>query len=310
MIDVEQKKNKIISYIQTTGPSLPVRIAKVIEMDPMFASAILSELLNSKKIKMSNLRVGSSALYLIPGQENRLEEHTDNLKSIEKEAYLKLKESIILEDEKEEPATRVALRNIKDFAIPFEHEGKLLWKFSFSTEEEIQKKLNPKRIEIKEEPEIKNENSKEEKTEIRKERILENKGVILEKKNQSEKQKHPEEEKKRKVEEIFENKDSDKPEFLEEIKDFLKKKNIILTEEIKTEKKEIIGKAILRTSIGEIEFLLVAKNKLTTNKEELTAALQQARHYRSACLFILKKEPQGAIKKFFEENPIIKLLVI
>jgi len=49
MIDVQEKKNKIISFLKVSGPSLPVRIAKVIEMDPVFASAISSELLNSKQ---------------------------------------------------------------------------------------------------------------------------------------------------------------------------------------------------------------------------------------------------------------------
>ena len=40
MIDIQEKKNKIISFLKTTGPSLPVRIAKAIERDPVFASAI------------------------------------------------------------------------------------------------------------------------------------------------------------------------------------------------------------------------------------------------------------------------------
>ena len=92
MIDVGQKKEKIISFIKDNGPSLPVRIAKTIEMEPVFASAILSELLNEKRIKMSNLRVGSSSLYLLQGQEKMLEDFADNLKSVEKEAFLKLKE--------------------------------------------------------------------------------------------------------------------------------------------------------------------------------------------------------------------------
>ena len=72
MIDVKEKKEKILSFIEKNGPSLPVQIAREIKMDPVFASAILSELLNSKRLKLSNLRVGSSALYLIPGQEEKL----------------------------------------------------------------------------------------------------------------------------------------------------------------------------------------------------------------------------------------------
>jgi len=144
MIDIQEKKNKIISFLRIGGPSLPVRIAKTIEMDPVFASAILSELLGTKQIKMSHMKVGASPLYLIPGQEQKLEDHTENLKSIEKEAYLKLKENKILTDENEEPSIRVALRNIKDFAIPFKSQDKIMWKYAFASEE---KQEEPKKIE-------------------------------------------------------------------------------------------------------------------------------------------------------------------
>jgi len=85
MIDVQEKKNKIISFLKISGPSLPVKIAKIIEMDPVFASAILSELLDTNQIKTSHLKIGASPLYFIPGQEQKLEDHTENLKSLESE---------------------------------------------------------------------------------------------------------------------------------------------------------------------------------------------------------------------------------
>ena len=202
MIDVGQKKEKIISFIKDNGPSLPVRIAKTIEMEPVFASAILSELLNEKRIKMSNLRVGSSSLYLLQGQEKMLEDFADNLKSVEKEAFLKLKEKIVLEDEKEEPAIRVALRNIKDFAIPFEKEEKLFWRYSFTDENKLSSLLNPKQQEVQ---------------------------------KKEEKEKHKLTKKEEKIGKIFSKENSnkeDKPEFLNEVKKFLEKREIDLIEEI------------------------------------------------------------------------------
>ena len=280
MIDVGQKKEKIISFIKDNGPSLPVRIAKTIEMEPVFASAILSELLNEKRIKMSNLRVGSSSLYLLQGQEKMLEDFADNLKSVEKEAFLKLKEKIVLEDEKEEPAIRVALRNIKDFAIPFEKEEKLFWRYSFTDENKLSSLLNPKQQEVQKE---------------------------------EEKEKHKLTKKEEKIGKIFSKENSnkeDKPEFLNEVKKFLEKREIDLIEEIKTEKREIIAKVKIKTKIGEIKFLLVAKNKTSTNKEELNAAIQQANYNKMPCLLLLKKEPSGLIKKILEENNLIKLLVM
>jgi len=71
------------------------------------------------------MKIGASPLYLLSGQEQELEKKTEHLKSVEKEAYLKIKEQKIINDDDESPAIRVALRNIKDFATPFKFKKKL-----------------------------------------------------------------------------------------------------------------------------------------------------------------------------------------
>ena len=53
----------------------------------------------------------------------------------------------ILEDNKLEPAIRVALRNIKDFAVPLVIENSLFWKFHSINEQEAKSMLP--RIEVK-----------------------------------------------------------------------------------------------------------------------------------------------------------------
>ena len=117
--DAGQIKERILSIIQSQGPSLPVHIAAQTGLSIIFASAFLSELISDKKIKISNLRVGSSPLYLVPGQEQMLENFSQYLKSKEKDAFILLKEKKFLKDSEMEPAIRVALRGIKDFAIAF-----------------------------------------------------------------------------------------------------------------------------------------------------------------------------------------------
>ena len=93
MIDVEQVKQKILKILRIKGPSLPVPISREIEMSPMFASAILAELVGEGRINLSNLKVGSSPLYLLPEQEQKLESFAEsNLGGFEKQAYLKLKQ--------------------------------------------------------------------------------------------------------------------------------------------------------------------------------------------------------------------------
>jgi len=128
-IDVSDVKKKILEYLDKHGPSLPVPVAKHVGLQPMFASAILSELLNEKRVKTSSLKIGTSPLYLIPGQEYKLEAFTENLGGVEKEAYLLLKDNRLIEDQAQEPRIRVALRGLKDFAIPTQMNDKLFWKY-------------------------------------------------------------------------------------------------------------------------------------------------------------------------------------
>jgi hypothetical protein len=138
---VIKNKEAILTTIKLRGPSLPVQIGKAISIEPMLAAALLSELKAEQKIKISNMKVGSSPLYFIPGQENQLEASVDHLNSKEREAFNLLKQSKILEDEKLQPPIRVALRSIKDFASPLrvrnKEELKLFWKFANLSDKEV-----------------------------------------------------------------------------------------------------------------------------------------------------------------------------
>jgi len=129
-------KEKILTIIRTRGPSLPVHIAKSIGMSILFTSAFLSELIYERKIKISDMRVGSSKIHFLEGQEPKLENFAQHLKSREKDAFELLKQRKFLEDTKQEPAIRVALRAIKDFAIPFNRGEKIIWRYFIIPETE------------------------------------------------------------------------------------------------------------------------------------------------------------------------------
>jgi hypothetical protein len=86
-------KEKILSFLRTNGPSLPVQISREIKMDSIFASAFLSELLSQNKLKITSMKVGGSPLYYLEESRNKLEKPAEeHLKSKEKEAFLLLKE--------------------------------------------------------------------------------------------------------------------------------------------------------------------------------------------------------------------------
>ena len=151
--DTTLLKEKIISILRIRGPGLPVHIARETNLSILFSSAFLSELLSEKKIKTSHMKVGGSPLYFIPGQEPRLENFSQHLKSKEKDAFNLLKEKKFLKDKEQEPAIRVAMRSIRDFAIPFRINEEIIWRYFTIPESEF--RIEEKIMSIKQEFPIK-----------------------------------------------------------------------------------------------------------------------------------------------------------
>lgn len=135
--DTSKIKERIMSVLRIKGPNLPVYVAREIGSSMLFTSAFLSELLSEKRIRISSMRVGNSPLYFISGQEPMLERFSQHLKSKEKDAFFLLKEKKFLPDSSQEPAIRVALREIKDFAIPFQRNNEFIWRFFTVPESEF-----------------------------------------------------------------------------------------------------------------------------------------------------------------------------
>ena len=321
MIDIQEKKEKIISFLKNNGPSLPVRIAHAIEMDPIIATAIASELIASEQIKTSNMKVGSSFLYLLQGQEEQLENFTENLKSIERNILERLREEKILVDENEEPATRIVLRSIKDFAKPFKFDGKIMWKYAFIEDSEIEEILDRQEEKTEEptsEEEVKeaiNEVvAQEEDSEFIETQQEESVPKAWEVKRQEIQEKNKKEipAEQKAPEDIFSKNidENEESEFLKEVKVFLKKKDIEFIEEIRTEKKEIMAKVKISSQLGDINMLLIAKDKKTTNRDEIRGSIQIATKTDMPCLLIIRKEPTKPIQKIIENNSLIKLEVM
>ena len=111
---------QVIQLIRMKGPIIPAQIHKEIKQDLMMTSAILSELSSKSKVKVSHVKIGGSPLYYLEGQEHRLQNFASKLNDKEKKAYDLLREKKILRDIELEPVERVALRQLKDFAVPLQ----------------------------------------------------------------------------------------------------------------------------------------------------------------------------------------------
>lgn len=273
--DTSEIKNKIIYSLRKNGPSLPVHISKEIETNTLFTSAFLSELISEKKIKTSVMKIGSSRLYFLPGQENLLDKFSHHLKSKEKEAYSLLKDRKTLKDSNQEPAIRVALRAIRDFAVPFKKGDDIFWKFFLNKNEDtlIEEKQKVQTIKT---PKEKNLNIFDDKKEEKK---LPAKKKTVRKKSSS----------------------SNENVFFKDVKSFMSKNSIELIDMISFGKKEIV----LKVKKDGKEKAIVAYNKKKINDKDLVNAFKKINNLRIPYMILCKDEPY---KKTVEIIEAIKKL--
>lgn len=252
--DTSEIKEKIVGALKRRGPSLPIHIAKEIESNTIFASAFLSELISEKRVRISNMRVGSSPIYYIPGQEPLLERFSQHLKSRERDAFILLKEGKFLKDSRQEPAIRIALREIKDFAIPFRRDEEIIWRYFTTPETEFKIKEKPGIIEEKKVPE---------------EKPL---GIFGEGKK-------PKKIRRKKAEK--ENK------FFARVKEFLSERSIGMIDILNFSKNELI----LKIRDKEDDKILIAYNKKRVGELDIIKAAKKASEYNLPYMILSLGEP-------------------
>ncbi|MBW2976287.1 hypothetical protein KY347_02465 [Candidatus Woesearchaeota archaeon] len=260
---------RILAIVREKGPVLPVRVSKEINESIIMASARLSELLSRKQIKISSLKVGGSPLYYSPGHEHKLQDFVDNLHEKEKKAYHLLKQSKILKDSDQDPVVRVALRGIKDFAVPlqvnYENKAEIFWKWYLTDSKEAEllireiltakEKITPEKL-----PE-KPEEERKEPIELKKDTTKKFRSTI------------------------------DKDTFLKEVNNFFGKNKINIIETYNTKKASEIDFVIgLHTSIGTVKYFCKSKNKKKINDSDISTAILQAQSKNLPLLLLANGE--------------------
>lgn len=261
-MDINQK---IVELIKTKGPVIPSQISKEVGLDILMTSARLSELSSDGKLKISSLKVGSTPLYYLPDQKSSLQNFSQNLHDKEITAFNLLKEKKILRDVELEPVIRVALREIKDFAIPLQvtHQDKtdIFWKWYLLNKEEASSLIKS----------LLDEKLPEKETEVRKEIKNEIKKPIEEKQA-------------KKFVDIT-------PSLLEEIKSHLKKNRITIKSiEIIRKNSEIDFILEIPSGIGTLEYYCKAKNKKRISEGDLSSAYVQGQLKKLPVLFLARGE--------------------
>ena len=112
--------DKILTVLKRSGPQVSPKIAKEVKGEAILISAYLSELKGAGKVKISQMKIGSSPLYYLPGQEKQLVLFADRLNSKDKAVFDTLEQLKVLREAQLDLLSKVALRKMKDFAIPMQ----------------------------------------------------------------------------------------------------------------------------------------------------------------------------------------------
>lgn len=112
MVEHEQ----VISFLKQKGPSVPNDMKRTLGGDSMFFGAMLSELKSRGKVSITNIKLGTSPFYYLPGQEAQLEKLVQYANPKDQKTIAMLKEKKVVRDQTLELFERVSLRNVKDFA--------------------------------------------------------------------------------------------------------------------------------------------------------------------------------------------------
>jgi len=296
---------RILAIVREKGPILPVQVSKEINDNILMTSARLSELLTNKQIKISNLKVGSSPLYYYPGQEDKLQNFTDNLYGMEKKAYDLLEQNKILKDSVQEPAIRVALRQIKDFAIPlqvnYENKTEIFWKWYLINNNEAEASI--KKILSKKE-QIITEKSIERVTQEKLIETRETQRVSGPQKSEGFFRESKEEIQRKDVSKKIK-KTIDKDLFFKNIHNFFNKSRINIIEKYDIKKNTEIDFLIeIQTSIGNLKYFCKSNNKKKISDADLSSAVIQAQSKNLPLLFLtggnLTKKAQEMLNNEFK----------
>src|SRR3989344_2107380 len=289
MLEAKEVSNKIVDFLRMRGPSLPIHIAKYLQMNSLFVSAFLSELVDDRRVIVSNMRVGGSPLYLLQGQEPRLDSYHQHLHPKEIEAYLLLKKEGILKDAEQDPAIRVALRAIKDFAIAFKIDDDIYWRYLVVKETEVMNILNKKPNLNQFEEETKKEERllelKKEPEKTQKQRIIQPSIKVKTREEQTNFENPLIQHELPKTKVI---KEKPKSEFVINVMNMLQSKNIRIIEEKEYKAKEYNCISEINSDLGPISFLTQAKDKKSITEEDLKKLLVEAQKIPLPALFIYK----------------------
>lgn len=272
-----------LGFVKREGPILPAQLANELNVNILFASAILSELVSKKEdVMLTYLKRGGSPYYYCKGQEEKLQALSENLSGKLKEVYELIKEKKVLRDKELSPADRVALRDLKDYAIQLNvglNTGyEIFWKWYLLNNEEV-KELIKKNLTGKKKEDFPREESNQ-------------KELIKE---------EPEEEQREKTQneslvKTNENAADELDKFFEENKIY------IISKESVRKNKESNFIADIPSNIGKLRYFVKYKCKKIISDSDLSSALDESNKKGLPILFLGDGELNKKAEKYLNDN--------
>ncbi|HZX11859.1 MAG TPA: hypothetical protein VFE88_00170 [Candidatus Nanoarchaeia archaeon] len=313
------QREETLNHLKLNGPALPVQIAKTLNTNILFASAVLAELVERKQVLITHLPIGGSKVYYLKGQESQMSEKMrSSLKGREKEAYELLRDNKVLRDTLLEPWQRVACRQLKDFAVPITvtlgPAAELFWKFHLLTDEEAKPHIehhieeNPgsqpltqqeqpqstQQITVQEQPRPQPLELERAMQTLREELLKEIKPRLERKQAKKETKQETLIEPQPKIPE---------GKFYAIIKSYLHKNNIeIIKEEMIKKDKEFDFLARIPSSLGGLLYYIKAKDKKAINEADLSLAHSEAQLKKLPCILLVTGKPTKKATTLLEQK--------
>jgi hypothetical protein len=276
------------------GPLQPSQIATTVNTNILFASAILSELVDNKKIKITYVKRGGSPFYYAPGQEEKLMDLAKYLSGKTKEAYDLLSDKLVVRDSNAEPWLRVAFRDLKDYAVPVHVNYKgiqeTFWKWYLTTNDEAKELIKQLFDEKKEE-------SFSKKNPVSKKELIEK--PLVEKKLVKE---TPVE---NVTQERLVNETPEEP----SIENYFVTNNMyIISQNMVRKGRELNFVVDFPSQIGKLRYFVKYKNKKKITDKDLFLAMEEGSEKGLPVLFLSGGELNKKAQKYIDENISGKLL--
>ncbi|QQG39077.1 MAG: hypothetical protein HYS32_01300 [Candidatus Woesearchaeota archaeon] len=301
---MNDKLDRAYDFVKRNGPVLPIKISKSINTNVIMASAVLSVLVSDKKVKLTHENIGGSPLYYVQGQETRLQDTLgEKYNGVKREAYLMIKENKVLRDGDLSIPVRLALREMKDFAVPLDvNIGKGIeryWRWYLINNNQVKEILIPKtkveEVAVKEEIVKPNEVKVKKKTEDKPKLIVQKSEKAREEPKIEVKQVEVKEEEKEDV--------KTKIGFYNDVDSyFTENKVIILKEEIVKRDKDFNFVVEIPSSLGNLKYFVKVRNKKKISDADLSLAFSQAQQENLPMIFLTNGEITKKAKEILEKN--------